>query len=128
VRRIVSLVVLVVLVVLGAGCGSSGFHSATHVYSVHQVEAAFRAHGVELRKAKKQLRKVVVLGGGVGRGRGYVNVYVARIARLAEPFRLIPGLAQSRGPVVARKHGNVVLLFKNNTPAEPLRGALEDLH
>jgi hypothetical protein len=40
-----------------AGCGSSrlslppnGFHSATHQYSVKQVEAAFAAHGIQLHK------------------------------------------------------------------------------
>ena len=43
---------LALVVALLSGCGSSGFHSATHDYSVHQVQAAFAAHGIELRRTE----------------------------------------------------------------------------
>ena len=33
--------VLALIVALLSGCGSSGFHSATHDYAVHEVQAAF---------------------------------------------------------------------------------------
>jgi hypothetical protein len=107
---------------------SHGFHSATRVYSVQQVEAAFSAHGIKLRKANKQLPKVVVLGGRVGRAYGYVNVYVAATVHLANPFRIVPWLAESRGPIRGGRHGNVVLIFKNPTPSAPITAALADLH
>ena len=107
---------------------SHEFHSATRVYSVQQVEAAFSAHGIELRKAGKQLPRVVVLGGRVGRADGYVDVYVAATVHLANPSRLFPWLAESRGPIRGGQKGNVVLIFKGPTPAPPIQAALADLH
>jgi hypothetical protein len=64
------------VVVALAGCGSSrlslpsnGFHSATHEYSVRQVEAAFAAHGIQLHKRNLEQHvqpNVVFLIGGSG--------------------------------------------------------------
>jgi hypothetical protein len=114
---------LALAVALLSGCGSSGFHSATHDYSVHQVEAAFAAHGIELRRAKKQEQgKVIALGSDK------VGVYVAATVPLAKPTHVIPKLKASLGPVVVRKHGNVLVVFKNVTPTRPIDAALADLH
>ena len=117
-------------VVLLSGCGSSGFHSATHEYSVHQVEAAFAAHGIELRRTgielrraeKPEERRVVALGSDK------VGVYVAATVPLAKPSRLIPHYKALLGPIVARKHGNVLVVFKIFTPTRSIDAALADLH
>lgn len=62
------------------GCGTSrltvppnGFHSATHNYSVGQVEAAFAAHGIQLHEAAKPFH-VTDLMSGTGPGRVFVAV------------------------------------------------------
>ena len=114
---------LALIVALLSGCGSSGFHSATHDYSVHQVQAAFAAHGIELRRAEKQgRRRAVALSSG------RVGVYVAATVPLAKPTRLIPHYRDLFGPIAVRKHGNVLVVFKNSTPTRPIEAALADLH
>ena len=114
---------LAVLVALLSGCGSSGFHSATHRYSVHQVEAAFAAHGIKLRRSEKQeQRKAIALGSDK------VGVYIAATVPGAKPSRVIPDFGRLFGPISMRKHGNVLVVFKNFTPTRPIDAALAELH
>ena len=120
-----SLVVVVILV--GAGCGSSGFHSATHAYSVRQVEAAFAAHGIKLRKPQRQPVSGVVALDGTQRDGAHLGVLVAATVRLANPTRLVPSLVNSRGPRVPRKHGNVVVVALPGSTVS-VNAALADLH
>ena len=121
------IVPLVVVIIVGAGCGSSGVHSATHVYSVQQVEAAFAAHGIKLRKAQRQPLSRVVALDGTQRDGAQLGVLVAATVRLANPTRLVPGLVNSRGPRAPRKHGNaVVVALPSSTVA--VNAALADLH
>ena len=114
---------LALVVALLSGCGSSGFHSATHDYSVHQVQAAFAAHGIELRRTEKQEQRRAVALRSVE-----VGVYVAATVPLAKPTRLIPHYRLLLGPIVVRKHGNVLVVFNNSTPTRPIEAALADLH
>lgn len=114
---------VVVVISVGAGCGSSGFHSATHVYSVHQVETAFAGHGIELQEAETQgPAKVVVLDGE------REIVYVAATVPSARPNRLIPDLVNSRGPFSAHQHGNVLVVAHIGGWWNAINGALADLH
>ena len=125
--RAAALLLLVAL--LGAGCGSSGFHSATHVYTVHQVQAAFAAHGIKLRKLSRHPPRAVALDGKFGRQSDFwVAVYVTATRRLANPFRLFPQAAESRGPITDRNHGNVLLVYRFGTPTQQIQAALADLH
>jgi hypothetical protein len=125
VRRIV---LLVVMAMVGAGCGSSGLHSTTHVYSVGQVEAAFAAHGIQLHKVERHPSQAVALDGSFGRSHYPIFVHVAATVRLANPFRMFPSLRLSRGPITGRRHGNVVLIFRMNVPTGAIDAALADLH
>jgi hypothetical protein len=114
---------LALAVALCSGCGSSGFHSATHDYSVHQVQAAFAAHGMELRRTeRKEQSRIVALSSDK------VGVYVAPTVPLAKPSRVIPHYSFLLGPITVRKHGNVLVVFKSMTPTRPIDAALADLH
>jgi hypothetical protein len=108
----------VVAVVLGTGCGSSGFHSATHYYSVHQVQAAFAGHGFELHKDAKQ--KVTSF---VGLRSNKILVTV----RVVKQRRAFPSFGLGFGPDTAAKHGNVLVIYKLGEEA-PVKAALADLH
>ena len=122
-KSALALASLALAAVLLSGCGSSGFHSATHEYSVHQVEAAFAAHGLDLQRTEKQeQRRVVALVSDK------VGVDVAATVPLAKPSRLIPHYKRLFGPIVVRKHGNVLVVFKNTTPTRPIDAALAELH
>jgi hypothetical protein len=66
-----------------AGCGSSrlsvptnGFRSATHHYSVGEVEAAFAKHGIALHKASQQFPDAVSLISGSGSRAVFVSVLI----------------------------------------------------
>jgi hypothetical protein len=119
---------LLVVVLVVAGCGSSGFHSATRVYSVNQVEAAFAAHGIKLHKVERHPPRAVALDGNFGRSHFPVGMYVAASVRSANPVRMFPSLQASLGPITGRRQGNVVLIYRFGIPTGPIQAALADLH
>jgi hypothetical protein len=113
-----ALVLLLAVVVIATGCGSSGFHSATHHYSVDQVEAAFAAHGIELRKeAQQRVPAYVVLRS---------DKVLVTVVRTPKANRL-PLTDLGFGPDTATHHGNVLVIYK---PAQraPVTAALAALH
>jgi hypothetical protein len=105
-------------VVTAAGCGSSGFHSATHHYSVDQVEAAFAAHGIELRKDTQQ--KVPAY---VALRSDKISVTVVRGSKRSG----VPMVDLGFGPNAAIRHGNVLVIYQPAQKA-PVTAALAALH
>jgi hypothetical protein len=113
-----SLLALASLLILAASGGSSRrFHSATHYYSVHQVEAAFAEHGIALRRAARQY-----FPGFVHLGNGKVLVTV-RVAKGARRLARLPLGWPSR----ADKHGNLLVVYKEPQTMS-VYAALADLH
>jgi len=113
-----AVVLVFVVVVIAVGCGSSGFHSATHHYSVDQVEAASAAQGIELRKdAQQRVPSYVALRSDK------IAVTVVRTSK-ANRLRLTD---LGFGPDAAIHHGNVLVIDK---PAQktPVTAALAALH
>jgi hypothetical protein len=125
-RRVSLLLVALLTAATLAGCGSSRFHSATRVYSVQQVDASFAAHGITLHEVEPHPSQVVALSSSFG-SHFPISVYVAPTVRLADPFRMFPSLKYSLGPIIERKHGNVVLVFRLGVPTGPIDAALADL-
>jgi hypothetical protein len=107
-----------------AGCGSSqlslppgGFHSATHQYSVRQVEAAFAAHGIRLHKAARQFYNVTDLRSGSGPHAVFVAVRTGGTTG-AYPIPI---------PVHSKTlHGNVTVVWLSRGAA--VSAALDELH
>jgi len=107
-----------------AGCGSSrtsvppnGFHSATHHYSVREVEAAFAKHGIPLHKASQQFPDVAPLISGSGSRAVFVSVLI-HPTTAAYPIPI---------PVEQKTlHGNVTVAWSARDDA--VYASLHELH
>ena len=113
------------------GCGSSGFHSATHTYSVDQIKAVFAAHGVTLQKVERHPPGTVELTASVGNPPFPTDVYIAPSVRAAKrsPWsRTLRQAGNSPAPISFQRHGNIVLMQAQWVVPAPVQAALADLH
>ena len=128
--------ILVAVVVLGAasGCGSSraagiNFHSARHHYTVTQVERAFAAQGIRLRRSRySEFPSTVALSQAIPVGVNPMSVRPGSLVSLLVRVSAGPTYGHFNLPLGYRsqRHGNVRVFA--SPPNRPVETALARLH